>query len=153
MLATGGHPSGRNLAAALGHQVVPPVPSLFSLALQAPALAACSGIAIDDVVTIDFPNMYYPRHQEELERFKNEIESQTGVASLSYAESVPGTKHSSDGSIRFVGDVIENAKFNYYQVVSTDYFKTYDINVLAGSVFNDKNQADSAAILTKFTTL
>ena len=49
MLATGGHPSGRNLAAALGHQVVPPVPSLFSLALQAPALSACSGIAIDDV--------------------------------------------------------------------------------------------------------
>ena len=51
MLATGGHPSGRKLAEALGHQVVPPVPSLFSLTLQAPALTACSGIAIDDVVS------------------------------------------------------------------------------------------------------
>ena len=49
MLATGGHPSGRKLAQSLGHQVVPPVPSLFSLSTQAPALAACSGIAIDDV--------------------------------------------------------------------------------------------------------
>ena len=49
MLATGGHPSGRKLAEALGHQVVPPVPSLFSLSLQSPALAPCSGIAIDDV--------------------------------------------------------------------------------------------------------
>jgi len=49
MLATGGHPSGRKLAEALGHQVVPPVPSLFSLTLQAPVLTACSGIAIDDV--------------------------------------------------------------------------------------------------------
>ena len=49
MLATGGHPSGRKLAASLGHQVVPPVPSLFSLTLQAPALTACSGIAVDDV--------------------------------------------------------------------------------------------------------
>ena len=49
MLATGGHPSGRKLAAALGHQMVPPVPSLFSLTLQAPALAACSGIAVNDV--------------------------------------------------------------------------------------------------------
>ena len=49
MLATGGHPSGRQLAESLGHQVVPPVPSLFSLTLSTKALAACSGIAIDDV--------------------------------------------------------------------------------------------------------
>ncbi|MGC6482955.1 MAG: NAD(P)/FAD-dependent oxidoreductase [Synechococcus sp.] len=49
MLATGGHPSGRKLAQFLGHQVVPPVPSLFSLSLQAPALTACSGIAVDNV--------------------------------------------------------------------------------------------------------
>ena len=49
MLATGGHPSGRQLARTLGHHIVSPVPSLFSLALQAPELAACSGIALDDV--------------------------------------------------------------------------------------------------------
>ena len=49
MLATGGHPSGRKMAEALGHRVVPPVPSLFSLSLQGRELAACSGIAIDDV--------------------------------------------------------------------------------------------------------
>ena len=49
MLATGGHPSGRKLAESLGHQVIPPVPSLFSLSLKAKALGACSGIAVDDV--------------------------------------------------------------------------------------------------------
>jgi len=49
MLATGGHPSGRRIAEALGHQLVPPVPSLFSLTLHAPVLTACSGIAINDV--------------------------------------------------------------------------------------------------------
>ena len=49
MLATGGHPSGRKMAENLGHQLVPPVPSLFSLSLEASALAACSGIAVDDV--------------------------------------------------------------------------------------------------------
>ena len=49
MLATGGHPSGRKMAEKLGHQLVPPVPSLFSLSLEASALAACSGIAVDDV--------------------------------------------------------------------------------------------------------
>ncbi len=49
LLATGGHPSGRRLAVGLGHQLVPPVPSLFTLALDAPALAVCSGLAVDDV--------------------------------------------------------------------------------------------------------
>ncbi|MDA7433929.1 NAD(P)/FAD-dependent oxidoreductase [Synechococcus sp. AH-601-P18] len=49
MLATGGHPSGRKMAENLGHQLVPPVPSLFSLSLEASTLAACSGIAVDDV--------------------------------------------------------------------------------------------------------
>jgi hypothetical protein len=49
MLATGGHPSGRKMAENLGHQLVPPVPSLFSLSLEASTLTACSGIAVDDV--------------------------------------------------------------------------------------------------------
>ena len=49
LLASGGHPSGRRVAQALGHTIVPPVPSLFSLKVQAPALTACSGIALDDV--------------------------------------------------------------------------------------------------------
>jgi len=49
LVATGGHPSGRRLAAALGHQIVDPLPSLFTLALQAPGLTACSGVALDGV--------------------------------------------------------------------------------------------------------
>ena len=49
LLATGGHPSGRRLAAQLGHRLIPPVPSLFSLTLDAPQLQGCAGIALDDV--------------------------------------------------------------------------------------------------------
>ena len=49
LLATGGHPSGRRFAEQLGHGVTPPLPSLFTLSLQAPAVTACSGIALDDV--------------------------------------------------------------------------------------------------------
>ena len=45
VLATGGHPSGRQLAQALGHHVVPPVPSLFTLRVQAPWLNALAGLS------------------------------------------------------------------------------------------------------------
>jgi predicted Rossmann fold flavoprotein len=50
VLATGGHPSGRQLAARLGHGLVPPVPSLFTLALESNPLAALSGVVMDPVV-------------------------------------------------------------------------------------------------------
>ncbi|MBM5800881.1 MAG: NAD(P)/FAD-dependent oxidoreductase [Cyanobacteria bacterium K_DeepCast_35m_m2_023] len=49
VLATGAHPSGRQLAAALGHRIVPPVPSLFSLTLGADPLSALAGVAMDGV--------------------------------------------------------------------------------------------------------
>ena len=49
LLATGGHPSGRKLASSLGHKIVNPVPSLFSLTLEENPLNICSGIALNDV--------------------------------------------------------------------------------------------------------
>lgn len=49
VLATGSHPSGHRLARSLGHSLVPPLPSLFTLALGAPALAALAGVSQDPV--------------------------------------------------------------------------------------------------------
>jgi predicted flavoprotein YhiN len=50
VLATGSHPSGHRLAQSLGHSLVPPLPSLFTLALAAPALTALAGVTVDPVV-------------------------------------------------------------------------------------------------------
>jgi hypothetical protein len=49
VLATGSHPSGRQLARGLGHGLVPPVPSLFSLALVGDPLLALAGLSVDPV--------------------------------------------------------------------------------------------------------
>ena len=49
LIATGGSPSGKKLAAGLGHQVIPPVPSLFGFKITSPWLNSCSGISIDNV--------------------------------------------------------------------------------------------------------
>ena len=46
VLATGSHPSGRRLAAGLGHTLVPPVPSLFSLGLAGDPLLALAGVSM-----------------------------------------------------------------------------------------------------------
>ena len=49
VLATGSHPSGRQLAAQLGHSLVPPVPSLFTLSLAGEPLLQLAGLAVDPV--------------------------------------------------------------------------------------------------------
>ena len=49
VLATGSHPSGRRLAAGLGHTLVPPVPSLFTLAFRPNPLLALAGVSMDPV--------------------------------------------------------------------------------------------------------
>lgn len=49
VLATGSHPSGHRLAQSLGHSLVPPLPSLFTLALADSALTALAGVTIDAV--------------------------------------------------------------------------------------------------------
>jgi len=50
VLATGSHPSGLRIAETLGHGRVPPVPSLFTLALEPHPLAALAGVVADPVV-------------------------------------------------------------------------------------------------------
>ncbi|MFN5117053.1 MAG: NAD(P)/FAD-dependent oxidoreductase [Cyanobacteriota bacterium] len=49
VLATGSHPSGHRLATSLGHGLVAPVPSLFSLALEHHPLQDLAGVAMDPV--------------------------------------------------------------------------------------------------------
>ncbi|MEB3262449.1 MAG: NAD(P)/FAD-dependent oxidoreductase [Cyanobacteriota bacterium] len=50
VLATGGHPSGRRFASQLGHGLVPPVPSLFTLTLAGDSLPSLAGLVVDPVV-------------------------------------------------------------------------------------------------------
>ena len=47
LICTGSHPSGRRLAESLGHSIVRPVPSLFSLSTSKNPLESCSGVTLD----------------------------------------------------------------------------------------------------------
>jgi predicted Rossmann fold flavoprotein len=49
LLATGSSKSGQQLAASLGHVIVPPVPSLFTFTLNEPWLRELAGLSVDQV--------------------------------------------------------------------------------------------------------
>ncbi len=56
LLATGSSPQGHRIAAALGHTIVPPVPSLFTFNVHDAALRALAGVAVDPVdLKLKFP--------------------------------------------------------------------------------------------------
>ncbi|HZW03567.1 MAG TPA: aminoacetone oxidase family FAD-binding enzyme, partial [Anaerolineaceae bacterium] len=48
LLATGGERQGFELATALGHRIVPPVPSLFTFHVADPRLAGLAGLSVPD---------------------------------------------------------------------------------------------------------
>ena len=49
IISTGGHPSGHKLARSLGHSIVRPVPSLFSLTTKERKLYECSGVSLKNI--------------------------------------------------------------------------------------------------------
>jgi predicted Rossmann fold flavoprotein len=49
LLATGSNPLGYKIAQSLGHQIIPPVPSLFTFNIKDPLLRALSGISVNHV--------------------------------------------------------------------------------------------------------
>ncbi len=59
LICTGGHPSGRKLANSLGHSIVQPVPSLFSLCASGNTLESCSGITLNVKINLSVSKNKY----------------------------------------------------------------------------------------------
>ena len=59
LICTGGHPSGRKLARNLGHSIIQPVPSLFSLSSSDKSLESCSGISLNVQIKLTVSNKKY----------------------------------------------------------------------------------------------
>jgi len=73
LLATGSHPSGRRLAQSLGHGLMPPVPSLFTLAFKPNPLVALAGVVMDPVdleLELDFDRAAVPSPPGMAHRFR-----------------------------------------------------------------------------------
>ena len=49
LISTGGHSSGHRLAESLGHQIIKPVPSLFSFSCKDEKLKECRGVGVKNV--------------------------------------------------------------------------------------------------------
>ncbi len=63
LISTGGHPSGYRLAESLGHQIIKPVPSLFSFSCKDNKLKECKGVAVKNVdLEIYLNKKYFKSH-------------------------------------------------------------------------------------------
>ena len=66
LISTGGHPSGHRLAESLGHQIIKPVPSLFSFSCKDEKLKACRGVTVKNVYLEIYLNNKYFKSQGDL---------------------------------------------------------------------------------------
>ena len=66
LISTGGHPSGYRLAESLGHQIIKPVPSLFSFSCKDNKLKECRGVAVKNVDLEIYLNNKYFKSQGDL---------------------------------------------------------------------------------------
>ena len=60
LISTGSHPSGYRLAESLGHQIIKPVPSLFSFTCKDKELKECIGVSIKNIyLKINVKDKYF----------------------------------------------------------------------------------------------
>ena len=66
LISTGGHPSGYKLAESLGHEIIKPVPSLFSFSCRDDNLKDCRGVAVKNVYLEIYLNNKYFKTQGDI---------------------------------------------------------------------------------------
>ena len=60
LISTGGHRSGFRLAESLGHEIIKPVPSLFSFSCKDEKLKECKGVSVKNIyLEINLNNKYF----------------------------------------------------------------------------------------------
>ncbi len=66
LISTGGHPSGYRLAESLGHQIIKPIPSLFTFSCKDNQLKECRGVSVKNVDLEIYLNNKYFKSQGDL---------------------------------------------------------------------------------------
>ncbi|MEM6841845.1 MAG: ABC transporter permease [Bacteroidota bacterium] len=82
-----------------------------------------------------------------LERLENTLRQQAQIRTITFSETIPGEKFERDGSFRLAEQPEEAAEACNLQVVSKDYFNTFQISLLAGTSFTDNETHEALEVL------
>src|SRR5690606_28108706 len=96
---------------------------------------------------VNFPSLYYAPNHGLFQKLKGDLEKLATIERVSFSESIPGTKHVNDASVRLIEEAAENSKFCYIQPVSPDYFATYKVDIVYGTVLTNERPGDEQFIL------
>ncbi|WPP52102.1 ABC transporter permease [Catalinimonas niigatensis] len=107
---------------------------------------AGAGFSNEHVLTLStmLPTSYA---ETGLERLKNTLQQHAQIKTLAFSETIPGEKFERDGSFQLVERPDETAEFCYIQLVSTAYFETFQIDLLAGKSFSENESSEALGVL------
>ena len=133
LLATGSNPTGKKIASALGHIIIPPVPSLFSFKIVPNDLVSCAGISVNNVKLKIFSGN---KNHREIGRILITHKGLSGPAVLKLsafaARDLYANKYNASLEINWVNNTYENiidllVKFRN-DFPSSTLIKTYPFN-------------------------
>ena len=105
-----------------------------------------AGFSNEHVLTLStmLPTSYADAGLESLE---NTLRQQSQIKTVAFSETIPGEKFERDGSFRLAEQPEEAAESCNLQLVSKDYFNTFQISLLAGTSFSKNETHESLEAL------
>lgn len=104
------------------------------------------GFSNDHVLTFT-TQLPYSHAEAGLKRLENTLRGNSNIKTVSFSETIPGEKFERDGTIRLVDQPQDEPTFCYLQMVSSSYFETYQIELLAGRSFSPNRPGESLEVL------
>lgn len=104
------------------------------------------GFKSDEVVAIEVPPLGYRSNESHFQKVKNDLEKIAGIENVAFSNSVPGEPLFGI-TVRLVEDPSKITNNSNVQVVTSDYFEVYNIELVAGRLFSEERAGDENSVV------
>jgi putative ABC transport system permease protein len=105
------------------------------------------GVALDNRIVVRSPGTTDSAYAGHVQAYKERLQAYPFIRSVSFASAVPGMKLNESGYVRRVeGPSIDDNNV-FKLLVDQDFFRTYDVRLLAGRPFSDIFSTETQAVI------
>jgi putative ABC transport system permease protein len=111
------------------------------------------GVALDNRIVIRSPGTADSTYAGHVQAYKERLQAYPFIRSVSFASAVPGMTLNESGYVRRVAGPSIDDNNVFKLLVDQDFFRTYDVRLLAGRPFSDTFSTETQAVIINEATL
>lgn len=104
------------------------------------------GFSDKGVMALQINSISYRQNEDNFLKVKNDLEKITSIENVSFSSCLPG-EQLINTSIRLSADPVEHTKNCDVQVITSDYFAVYGMEIVEGRMFSETNPGDVNAVV------